>query len=158
MNLMSLKKVTSEKRRLSWFWSTPGWGDGKQGIGFWRASFMWALLEDAGKCSSVSAHLHQLSSQDSGSCTWLTIAPRSTQQYQVLEYSDVLSCSVVSECPMDCSQPGSSVHGIFQTRILEWVAISSSTGFSWPRDQTCISCTGRWILHHRATREAQSDY
>ena len=37
---------------------------------------------------------------------------------------------------MDCSPPGSSVHGISQARILEWVAISSSRGSSWPRDGT----------------------
>ena len=43
--------------------------------------------------------------------------------------------------PMDCSLPGSSVHGILQARILEWVAISSSRGSSWPRDQTCVSCS-----------------
>ena len=41
---------------------------------------------------------------------------------------------------MDCSLPGSSVHGILQLRMLEWVAISSSRGPSWPRDRTCISC------------------
>ena len=41
--------------------------------------------------------------------------------------------------PMGCSPPGSSVHGIFQARILEWVAISSSRGFFRPRDQTCSS-------------------
>ena len=41
--------------------------------------------------------------------------------------------------PMDCSPPGSSVHGIFLARILEWVAISSSRGSSWFRDQTLIS-------------------
>ena len=41
---------------------------------------------------------------------------------------------------MDCSPPGSSVHGILQARILDWVAISSSRGSSQPRDQTCISC------------------
>ena len=41
--------------------------------------------------------------------------------------------------PMDCSPPGSSVHGILQARILEWVAISSSRGSSQPRDQTCFS-------------------
>ena len=40
---------------------------------------------------------------------------------------------------MDCSTPGSSVHGIFQARILEWVAISFSRGSSWPRDRTCGS-------------------
>ena len=42
--------------------------------------------------------------------------------------------------PMDCSPPSSSVHGIFQARILVWVAISSSRGSSWLRDQTLISC------------------
>ena len=40
---------------------------------------------------------------------------------------------------MDCSPPGSSVHGLLQTRILEWVAISFSRGSSSPRNQTCIS-------------------
>ena len=49
---------------------------------------------------------------------------------------------------MDCSLPGSSVHGILQARILEWVAISFSRGSSWPRDQTCVSCIGRQILYH----------
>ena len=62
-------------------------------------------------------------------------------------------CSVVQECPplcdpMDYSLPGSSVHGIFQARILEWVAISSFSGSSWPWDRTHVSCTGRWILYH----------
>ena len=47
--------------------------------------------------------------------------------------------------PMDYSPPSSSIHGILQARILEWVAISFSRGSSWPRDQThisCVSCTG----------------
>ena len=47
---------------------------------------------------------------------------------------------------MDCSLPGSSVHVIFQVRILEWVAISSSKGSSSLRDQTCISCICRHML------------
>ena len=53
------------------------------------------------------------------------------------------------------SPPGSSVHGILQARILEWVAISSSKGTSQPRDQTlvsCVSCSGRRILCHWVTR------
>ena len=58
--------------------------------------------------------------------------------------------------PMDCSPPGSSTHGIIQARILEWVAISSSKGSSWPRDWPCICCIGRWILYQWATREANS--
>ena len=47
---------------------------------------------------------------------------------------------VVSLCdPMDCSPPGSSVHGILQARILEWVAIPFSKESSQPRDQTPVS-------------------
>ena len=41
--------------------------------------------------------------------------------------------------PVDCSPAGSSVHGILQARILEWVAMPFSKGYSWPRDRTCIS-------------------
>ena len=51
--------------------------------------------------------------------------------------------------PMDCSPPGSSVHGILQARILEWIAISFSRGSSWPRDRThvsCVSCMSRQTL------------
>ena len=47
---------------------------------------------------------------------------------------------------IDWGLPGSSVHGIFQARILEWVAISYAWGSSQSRDQTCISCIGRQIL------------
>ena len=42
---------------------------------------------------------------------------------------------------MDCRLPRSSVHWIFQAITLKWVSISSSTGSSWPRDRTHISCT-----------------
>ena len=56
--------------------------------------------------------------------------------------------------PMNCSLPGSSVHGIFQARILEWVAISFSRRFSRARDQTQGSCIGKQILYHWATWEA----
>ena len=57
---------------------------------------------------------------------------------------------------MDCSPPGSSVHGISHTRILEWVAISFSMVSSQPRAQTHISCIGRQILHHWVTRKAHN--
>ena len=53
--------------------------------------------------------------------------------------------------PMNCSPPGSSVFRILQARILEWVAISFSTGSSWPRYRThvsYISSNGRWVLYH----------
>ena len=55
---------------------------------------------------------------------------------------------------MNCSLPGSSVHGVSQARIMEGVAISFSRGSSQPNDQTCISCIGRQVLYHPATWEA----
>ena len=45
--------------------------------------------------------------------------------------------------PMDCSLPGSSVHGILQARTLEWVVISAFWGSPKPRAQTHVSCIGR---------------
>ena len=67
------------------------------------------------------------------------------------------SCPTLS-LPMDCSQPDSSVHGIFQARILKWVAISSRES-SRPRNWTLISyvsCIGRRILYHRIIWEANA--
>ena len=55
---------------------------------------------------------------------------------------------------MDGRHPGSSVQGISQARILEWVAITFSRVSSWSRDWTHISCIGRWILYLWATRKA----
>ena len=55
--------------------------------------------------------------------------------------------------PLDCSLPGSSIHGILQARILEQVAISYSKGSSQPRDRTHVSCIGRWMLYHCVTWE-----
>ena len=70
---------------------------------------------------------------------------------------------VSQSCPtlcdsMDCSSPGSSVHGILQVRILEWASIPFSRRSSQPRGWTCVSgvsCISRWILYHWATWKAQ---
>ena len=55
------------------------------------------------------------------------------------------SCPTLCD-PMDCSPPSSSVRGILQARILEWVAIPFSRRSSWPKDWTWVPCIGRWIL------------
>ena len=56
-------------------------------------------------------------------------------EYFLIPYQ---SCPTLWD-PKDCSLPGSSVYGIFQARILEWVAISFSRGSSWPRDWSQVS-------------------
>ena len=66
-----------------------------------------------------------------------------------VDYIVICHCHLVAKlcltlCDlMDCSPPGSSVHGISQAKILEWVAISISRGSSWPRDRTHVFCIGR---------------
>ena len=86
-----------------------------------------------------------------------------TQDISMHLITCVCACSVVCHIqffvtPMDCSLSGSSVHGILQARILEWVAISSSRRSSRPKDWTRVSCTGRWILYHWAIRKAPESY
>ena len=58
------------------------------------------------------------------------------------------SCTTLCD-PMGYSPPGSSVHGILQARVLEWVAMPSSRGSSQPRNQTSIFCIGRHVLYHQ---------
>ena len=66
------------------------------------------------------------------------------------------SCPTLCD-PMECSLPCSSIHGIFQARVLEWIAISFSRGSSGPRDWTWVShITGRHFTIW-ATREACSE-
>ena len=65
----------------------------------------------------------------------LSIPERKKSENEVAQ-----SCPTLLD-PMDCSLPGSSLHGIFQARVLEWVAISFSRGSSQPRDST-------WIYPH----------
>ena len=76
----------------------------------------------------------------------------------VVFYRDWCPWSVAKSFnPMDCSSPGSSAHGIFQARILEWVVISFSRGSPWPTDWTqvsCVSCRAGRYFYHWATWEA----
>ena len=72
----------------------------------------------------------------------------------------VCACPVAQSCPtlldpMDCSPPGSSVHGILQARTLEWVAMPSSRGSSQPKDQTQVSQIAGGFFTIWATRESQ---
>ena len=62
--------------------------------------------------------------------------------------------SCLSPCdPVDCSPPGSSVHGILQARVLGWVAISFFRGSSQPRDRTWVSCNAGRFFTIWATRQ-----
>ena len=89
--------------------------------------------------------------------------PRSPDCRQILYYlshegspgKPLLCCALCS--PMDSSSPSSSVCGISQARILEWVVIFFSRGSSQLKDQICISGIGRWILLPLVHQEGPGD-
>ena len=72
------------------------------------------------------------------------------------QFSPVAQLCLTLCDPMGCSLLGSSVHGIFQAIVLEWIAISFSRGSSWPRDRTWVSRIVDRRLTFWATREVQA--
>ena len=87
------------------------------------------------------------------------------------QYRNILTSSILTVCMLSHSvvsdslwtsrtvaPPGSSVHGILQVRIPEWVAIPFSKGSFWPRDWTWVSCIAGGFFTVWATREAQYIY
>jgi len=110
----------------------------------WRQIlYCWATWE---------AHMYMCACVDMCVCLLIYIHTHTHTHTHIYTYISVCAHSCPSLCDSrDYSPPGSSVHGIFQARILESITISCSTGFSRPRDQTRISrvsCIGRWILYH----------
>ena len=80
---------------------------------------------------------------------WLLCPPLSPETETEVAQSCLTLCDT-----MDCSLPGSSIHGIFQATVLEWVAISFSRGSSQTRDRTLVSCIAGRHFTVWATREA----
>ena len=103
--------------------------------------FLQLCFCSTGRCPGNSSH----------SPLFLLHSYPSAHAHLLLFSLSVMSDSFATPC---CNPPGSSVRGILQARVLEWVAMPSSRGSSRPRDQTCISCIDRQILYHCATLEA----
>ena len=74
--------------------------------------------------------------------------PAATRKSLSILSAKLLQSSLTLYDPMDCSPPGSSVHGISQAKILEWVAISFFRRTSWPRGCTWVFYIGKWALNH----------
>ena len=74
-----------------------------------------------------------------------------------LKKSEVAQLCLTLCNPMDCILKGSSIHGIFQARVLEWVAISFSRGSSSLRDQTLVSCTASRRFYHLSHQGRNKD-
>ena len=101
---------------------------------------------------------------DEASCTgcywWLGDARSCIQVVSFVWKVKVKESEVAQSCPtlcdpVECSPPGSSVHGTLQARILEWVAISFSRGSSQPRDWTQVSRIAGRRFNLWATGEVQ---
>ena len=85
---------------------------------------------------------------------YMTFFPRQNfgDSKRISESEVAQSCPTLCD-PVDCSLPGSSVHGFFQARVLEWGAVSFSRGSSHPRDWTQVSCIAGRCFNLWATRE-----
>ena len=102
--------------------------------------------------------------KESPGTQWRKCTTNSELSYLILRGACLCLCLVAQSCTtlynlLDCSPPGSYIHGIFQARILEWVAISFSSGSSQSRDWTHISCvswTAGGFFTHWAVGEAQN--
>ena len=123
--------------------------------GAWRAT-VHAVTKGM---TQLSKHLHKLSA--SLALFWVALLfsriPQ-TISYSLTYIESESESEVAQSCPtlcdpMDCSLPGSSVHGVLQARVLEWVAISFSRGSFQPRDQTRISCIAGRCFTLWTTRE-----
>ena len=94
-------------------------------VGGWMDGWMSSLTEI---CPKIN---------DKSNLYWSQVRDQSIFLLLLLPFTQ--SCLTLCD-PMDCSQPGSSVHVIFQARILEWAAVSFSRESSQPRDRTRVSC------------------
>ena len=128
----------------------------------WHPTPVFLPRESCGQKSLVGCHLWGRTVRHD----WSDLSSSSRGRFKKMQNWIDISCMLVTQLcltlciPINCGPPGFSIHGIFQARILEWIAISYFRGSSWLRDQIhvfYVSYNGRWILYHQATWEAQID-
>ena len=150
----------AKNRPLLSYWTELNWGDktgkpvclGEQG----RCSNMYHFLHICFPLRGLTLFPFLLSPcfQGSQECHWLLGHENNTeivwQMVMPCHAKSLQLCLTLCD-PMDYSLPGSSVHGILQARILEWVAMPSSRGSSQPRDWTHVYCGSCIYSRHRAS-------
>ena len=115
-----------------------------------------AVLQRSGLHRNLKQHDH-LQVEDTMIKSGLSSRNRQLQEAEADEFCCWMRAELLQSCltlcnAMDCSRQESSVHGILRARILDWVAMPSSRGSSWPRDQTWVSygsCIDRRVLYHQ---------
>ena len=146
------KELTHWKRPWCWERLKAGGEGGDRGRDYWMASptrwtsfsELWDRVKDreawrAAVYRVTESHTTEWLNNSNCNCSEVLVTP---------------SCLTFCN-PMDCSPSGSSVHGILQARILEWVAMPFSRGSSGTRDQTQVSCIAGGFFTIWGTREAK---
>ena len=109
-------------------------------------------------CQGKKIRLMETYQKDIG--IWETLSLQKNNNYNQSNHTELYNQRLVTQScltlcpPVDYSLPGSSVHGIFQARILVWIAIPFSRGSSQPRDHTRVSCVAGLFFTIWATGEA----
>ena len=135
MNLETIKQSKSEREKQilyinAYIWNLEGW--------YW-----WTCLQSTNGDADTRNKLVDTAGEGQGKMNWESSTETNFSEVKVKLLSRVQLCD-----PMDCSPPGSSMHGIFQARMLEQVAISFSSGPSWPRDRNPGLLHCRQTLYH----------
>ena len=97
------------------------------------------LIEGQGQMEGKSDMKNKLLLQLVSSLLWVLYGLNHLPKWSEVKWSEFAQLCLTLCDPMDCSLSGFSVYGIFQAKVLEWVAISFSRGSSWPRDRTQVS-------------------
>ena len=120
---------------------------------------LWASWSEFYICweTVLSTFFHLLSFSQTRKAWYKSLIHLKANNSWESESEVVQSCPTLCD-PMDCSLPGSSVHGILQARVLEWVDIFFSRGSSWPRDGTQVSRIPGIRFNLWATREANNSW
>ena len=125
-------------------WEERSWQNERDSGGWYRQTQIsagWKPVKSAGVPDQLGSPAEQV--MGNCSCSYHVATTGGQPSFLVPSCLCESSRSVVSDSlqPVDCSPPGSSVHGIFQAKILEWIAISFSRGSSRSKDQIQVSCT-----------------
>ena len=137
----------------------------------WTCSSVWARASDGASQAAIDIPLHpeprrvapgpaRLAEVGLGFCLPICIGMNGDPQGDISKSSPTRACVLVTRLsptlcnPKDCSQPGSSVHGILQAGILEWVAIPFLRGSSRPKNQIQVSHIVGSFFTTWATRKA----
>ena len=139
--------------RETWVWSL-GWEDPQEKEMAAHSSIVaWKIpwTEEPGRLQSMGL---QRVRHD-----WVTEQNWTEVTLFLNEWMDEVAQFCPTLCnPMDCSLPRSSIHGIFQARILAWIAISFSRKSSWPRDWILVSHIAGWLLNELQFIQSNSGF